>query len=233
MSLKKIILIGASGVAHEIIDTLFDINKVSPEWEILGILDDAPEKKDLNFYRDIKVLGTAELIKDFDLSEVSFFVTFSSPANFLNRKAYIEGLNSSHPGIKFANIIHPTAYLSETAKMGTGCFVGHNVHLDSLSKLGDHNIVLFNSIISRFVEIDDYSFVSANVNITGNKKIGSSVYLGVKTTINANVGDCVLVSAGSFINSDVEDMTLASTKTEQNVLKFKTLKRFNALLSRH
>ncbi len=225
--MKKLVLIGASGVAHEIIDTVYEL-KI---WDHISIIDDDPAKKGKNFYRGIEVIGGQNEIASLDLSRTEFLLTFSSPVNFLNREEYIASLQIKYPGIQFATIMDPSVYVSETAQWGKGCYFSHGVVLDSNASVSDHCIILFNSVISRYVYVGSCTFISASVNITGGKKIGTSCYLGVKSTINADVGDCVLLSAGSIVKNDVESHSVFSNDIKENVLSYPTKKKMQKILS--
>lgn len=229
--MKDIILIGASGVAHEIIDTIFEINKMKKTWNLLGIIDDDPLKTGNKFYSNISILGTSEVIKQYDMEKTWFLIVFCSPQNFLKRKKYAEGLISKYPGIQFANIIHPKAYIAETAQIKKGIFLGYGVVVDSMAVIQDHVIILFYSVISRFVEINNYSFISASVNITNNKSIGKSTYLGVNATINANIGNQVLVGAGSVIKKDIDGPCVVSTENPSKLVSFKSFDRMQYFLN--
>lgn len=225
--MKDLVLIGASGVAHEIIDTANKLQK----WRKISLIDDDPAKNGQVFYRGVEVFGDQTVIASLDLSRTEFLVTFSSPVNFLKREEYILILQERYPDIQFATVIDPAACLSETAIWGKGCYFSSGVVLDSNAKVSDHCIILFNSVISRFVSVGSYTFISASVNITGGKKIDTSCYLGVKSTINADVGECVLLSAGSIVKSSVADYSIFSNDIKENILSYPSKKKMQKILS--
>lgn len=220
--MKNLVLIGASGVCHEIIDTIVDINKDGPAWNVIGIIDDDEKKHGERFYNDIPIIGGSEKIGNYNLSNTEFLLTFSSSASYLKREAYVSSLLRDFPAISFATIIHPKAYISPSATIGGGTYIGLGAIIDSNAVVGEHCLILFNSIISRFVEIGDYTFISASVNITGGKTIGKSVYLGVKSTVNANIESNVLVSAGSLVIKDIQQNCIVFNQSNQEVISFKT-----------
>lgn len=216
--MKKLILLGASGVAHEMIDTAHDINCHKKRWDEIVILDDDHKKVSNEFYRGTKVYGTSQDIGSFDFTSSEFIVTFSSPQNFLRRENYINQLKTNYPDMKFGTLIHPSAYISNGATIGEGSFIGYSAFVDSLCRVGEHVIVLFYSIVSRFVEVGDYSFISASVNIIGNKKIGKSNYLGAKSTINANIGSGCLIGTGTIVKKDIPDNSMVTSMIKNDIL---------------
>lgn len=60
MGMKDIIIVGASGFGREIVQWIEDINAVSPEWNILGFIDDNANALD-GCKCDYKIIGN---IKD-------------------------------------------------------------------------------------------------------------------------------------------------------------------------
>lgn len=230
--MKDIVLIGASGVAHQIIDTIYDINKVNATWNLRGIIDDDPEKTGLSFYGNTQVIGTTVAIKDLDLSHTWFLVTFSSPQCFLRRESYVWSLLTTYPNIQFASIIHPSVYVSRTAKVGKGVFLGVGTCVDAHPSVGDHVIALFNSVISRFVTIGNYTFISSCVNITGNQNIGENAYLGVNTTIYAHIGNKVLLSAATIVKQSVPDKSIVSNKVSQDTHTYESAEQMQMMLGR-
>ncbi len=230
MAMKDLVVIGACGEAFEIIDSVSAINKSTPTWNIAGIVDDDKEKWGKIFYNDVSIIGSPERLSDFDLSSTEFIITLSAISSFLKKSAYINQLIGRYPGISFARVIHPQAHISDTSRIGYGTYIAAGVAVDANAVIGNHCIVHFYSVISRFVEIDDFTFISSSVNITGNKKIGRSVYLGVKSTLNANVGDNVLVSSGTIIKNDVPANSIVSNTVGQNVITVDSTEELQTIL---
>ncbi|MGD2089942.1 MAG: hypothetical protein PVH61_27445 [Candidatus Aminicenantes bacterium] len=220
---QDLILIGASGLCYEIIDTVFDINKVSGKtWNMIGIIDDDKNKWNKIFYRNIPIIGGKDKINNYNLSTTRFLVAFCSRSSYLKRATYVDALLKDYPGIKFAKILHPKANVSPSSTIGVGTFIGLGVIIDAKAIVGNHCFVLFNSVISRFVEIDDFTFISASVNITGHKKIGKNVFLGVKSTINAHINDNVLVSHGTIVMKEVGQNCIVSNPLKQDDICYQT-----------
>ncbi len=66
---KKLLLFPFGGNAREALISIFAINNIQPEWEIVGFLDDdhSVHEKD---YCGIKVLGGRELLSAYDSAYV-------------------------------------------------------------------------------------------------------------------------------------------------------------------
>ena len=228
--MKKLVLIGASGIAMEIIDSVFAINDIRATWKILGILDDDRTKIGSQFYREIKVLSSSAEIDRFIADDTFFLVAFCSVSNFLDRPAYIAHLEKLHRSIKFATIIDPCALVSPSSEVKAGTYLAPGVIVDTYASIGSHCIILFNSVVSRFVEIGDYSFLSASVNIVGRKRVGSACYIGVKSTLNGNLSDYVMVSAGTLVRQDITEHSVVSNDVQQDVISYPNIDKMARML---
>lgn len=230
--MENLALIGAGGACRTIIDAVYEINRAGGRWRIAGIVDDDPAKAGKEFYRGTRVLGGREAIKKIDPGEIQFLVTFSSPATFLSRLAYVESLRRDFAGIRFATLIHPAAFVSETASVGAGSFIGAGAVLDAEASVGEHVIVLFHTVLGRRAQVGGGTFISASVNVTTGHKVGSGVYLGAKTMIHADVGDNVLVAAGAVIRKAVTGPAIVNSIVEENVVPFDSPARMQMMLGR-
>ena len=200
---KKIILIGASGLAKEIIDTINEINKIENKITLLGIIDDNKNLEGKTFYNQ-KIIGTSERINEFFYDDIAFFISFCSIKNFLKRGDYVLNLINKYNNIRFANIIHPTSWVSPSVSIGQGNFIARNVVISSDAMIGNNNVFHFNSIIGRNVNIGDNNFFSASINVTSGVTIRKNTFISAKSTITSNLNENVLLAAGTTVRSNIE-----------------------------
>lgn len=194
--MKKIIIVGAGGFGRELLWWIKDINKVEKKWEIAGFIDDNPNALD-GYKCDYPIIGT---IKDWQPKEdEEFALAFGSPA--LKRKI-VDLLKSK--GAKFATVIHPTAMLSEFAKIGEGFIMFPNSKVSCNTTVGDF-VTLLATPIGHDVEIGDYTVISGGCNVVRNVKIGKDVFLaaGVCIAQDVQIGDGAYLGLGSVVLKDV------------------------------
>ena len=194
--MKKLYILGAGGFGRELLWWIKDINAVKKTWEIMGFLDDDIHALD-KYACDYKVVGT---IKDWEPKEdEEFALALGSPA--LKRKIVSVMKNK---GAKFANVIHPTALLSEFASYGEGFIMFPYSKLSANSSVGDF-VTLLASPVGHDTVIGDYSVISGNCNIVRNVIIGKDVFLaaGVCIAQDVHVGDGAYLGLGSVILKDV------------------------------
>ena len=194
--MKKIIIVGAGGFGRELLWWIKDINKVQPTWEILGFLDDNPNALD-GYDCDYKIVGT---IKDWQpKDDEEFALAFGSPE--LKRKI-VSILKSK--GASFASIIHPTAMLSEFAKVGEGLIMFPNSKISCNTTVGNF-VTLLATPIGHDTLVGDYTVISGGCNIVRNVKIGNDVFLaaGVCIAQDIVIGDGAYIGLGSVVLKDV------------------------------
>jgi len=186
--MKKIIIVGAGGFGREAYYLIKDINKQSPIWEIKGFIDDyVTSLKDKHI--PVPVIST---IADYIPSKDDWFVLgISSPRG---KEKVVSILKER--GARFATLIHPSASINKTAKIGEGCVI-------TAGSIGDCSIIgdfvhIAASMIGQDVEIGDYTTTTAFVNIP-ESRIGKRVFIGSHSVILNNLGDDVEVVTGSVV----------------------------------
>lgn len=194
--MKKIIIVGAGGFGRELLWWIKDINKVEKKWEIAGFIDDNPNALD-GYDCDYPIIGS---IKDWQpKDDEEFALAFGSPA--LKRKI-VNILKNK--GARFATIIHPTAMLSEFAKVGEGLIMFPNSKISCNSTIGAF-VTLLATPIGHDTTIGDFTVISGGCNIVRNVNIGKDVFLaaGVCIAQDVQIGDGAYLGLGSVVLKDV------------------------------
>ncbi len=194
--MKKIYILGAGGFGRELLQWIKDINKVEKRWEIGGFLDDDPKALE-GVECDYSIVGTISGWEPSDDEE--FALGIASPV--LKRKITGE---LKEKGATFADVIHPTAMVSEFAHYGEGLVMFPYSKLSCNSTVGDF-VTILSSPIGHDTFIGDYSVISVNCNIIRNVKIGKDVFLaaGVCVAQDVEVGDGAYLGLGAVVLKDV------------------------------
>jgi len=202
--IKKIIIIGASGIGKEVLMTLYDCNKNLKKFEILGFVDDDQKlwNKTIN---EIPVLGGIEWI--FKNIEKSFacIIAIGDP---LSRQKIVNKLKDKK--IEFALLIHPSANISKFSTIGKGCVIQPGVHIMPDTRIGDFVYVNFDSSIAHDTIIENFVTISPGVHINGNTKIGMLTDIGTGTVMKQNIeiGKKCVIGAGTVLINNVPDNSL-------------------------
>jgi sugar O-acyltransferase (sialic acid O-acetyltransferase NeuD family) len=199
---KKIVILGTGGNSVDILDTLNDINDRSPKlvYDCLGFLDDNESLWGKRIL-DAPVLGPLEKAKD--LQNCLFVNGIGAPTNFWKKEVIIAKTGAALN--RFETVIHPSASVSRTARLGRGVVVFQQVVITSNVQVGNHVIILPNTVISHDDVIGDYTCIAGGVCVSGQVTVGRSCYLGTNSTIigNTEVGDQCLIGMGSCVLRNV------------------------------
>lgn len=195
--MKDIVIIGAGGIGREVAYFIEEINEISPNWNIIGFIDENIEihNKELNGY---KVLGGLNALTELNVKP---YVVVAI-ANCTVKKKIVERLEGK---FDFATIIYPTVKVSKYIEIGKGSIIYPGVILTVNTKIGNHVLLSGNCGIGHDTVIGDYSSVLWGSNFSGYDNVGESCFIGVGTKViqGINISDGNRISAGMTVTEDV------------------------------
>lgn len=196
--MEQIILIGDSGHAKVIEDCI-----ISQGGKVIAKLDDRYKAR---ISDGVILKGPIELFQEILNEDIKVVISIGS--NHI-RKKIVERLGLSPD--KYATIVHNSANVSKTAKLGYGTVImpGAIVNADAL--IGNHIIVNSNSVIEHDCVIDDFGHISPGVILTGNVKVGEGSHIGAGVSVipGIKVGSWSIVGAGAVVTSNIESNVTA------------------------
>ena len=167
----------------------------------LGFLDDDDSKigKEYNGYKCIgKINMLKELSKDVNICATIATQESKFRKKFVDNNPYFNNWES---------LIHPTANISNTSKIGDGCIVCANSNISVNTNIGNHCILNLGVTIGHDCEIKDYVSFMSGVVISGHVSIKDSAYFGSNSTVIPSriIGEGSKVGAGSVVIRNVKD----------------------------
>jgi sugar O-acyltransferase (sialic acid O-acetyltransferase NeuD family) len=172
--------------------------------------DPAVKKTDFFYFDDLlyqKGLSNTFRFSDFDsnrFSDLEFYIClgYSNPAK---KKEICEQLEKNH--FSFPPLIHKTVYIHPSASIGKGtliypmCSIGLGVHIS------DGVIINVSSVIGHGSFIDKYTFIAANVTLSGDLQVGQNCFAGSGTVIanNLRIGNNVKMGIGTVVTKNIDD----------------------------
>jgi len=113
-------------------------------------------------------------------------------------------------GCQFATLVHPTARVSRTVKLGSGTILNAGVIVAAHTELGAHVIVNRAATIGHHTRVGDFVTIGPGVNLAGNCRVGEAVYIGIGATIidHVTIGPHSVVGAGAVVTEDVPERVL-------------------------
>jgi len=198
--MKKLLLFPFSGNAREAASVVEAINRRQKTWQLLGFIDDDPEKHGLRFGA-YPVLGGREHLQRHQ--DAFVLAVPGRPETFLQRRALIASLKVAPE--RFASLIHPSAAIGIGCTVGSNSLLMANVVLTADVSLGQSVVILPNTVIAHDSTLGDYCLVGANVSISGGVTVGENCYLGSGARIiqEAAIGERSLIGLGAVVIHNV------------------------------
>lgn len=171
-----------------------------PNQQFLGFIDD---DKSLQGEKNGMKIYSREILKKF--SNAKILAVPGSPKSFLDRKNIIDGLGVTLD--RFATVIHPSAQVSQYAKIGQNVLIFANSVIANSAIIGSHVCILANSAIHHDSIINNYSLIGSNVTISGHTVIGENCYIGSGSSIkdHIKIGAQTLVGLGTNVIHSVPE----------------------------
>ena len=187
--MKDIIIIGASAHGRIAADTIKSMGG-----NIRGFIDDAFDVG--SKIDEIPVLGSTECVENYQ--DCEYIIAIG------NRE--IRKKLSSLP-VQWATIIHPSAIISPSAKIGKGSFVMPLAIVNASASVGDFSIVKSGAVIEFGTKTGDFCNFAPNSAVGSSSNIGNSVQISIGASVrnNINICDNVTVGAGAVVIRDIKE----------------------------
>lgn len=193
---REIVIYGASGFAREVAQLVRDIVADGGQWNLLGYLDDDPNRVE-SAPTDLPIIGDGTWLQD--RSETAVVIGVGSPAAKRIIAARIPQ-RSPRPVL-----VHPAARIGDRVELGPGCVITAGNVLTVDIRLGAFTTVNLACTIGHDAVIEDYSTLSPGVNLSGAVRIGEGCDLGTGSSFvqGVTVGQWSIVGAGAVVASEL------------------------------
>ena len=198
--MRNLVIIGASGFAREMYDLALTCYGEDLDFKVKGFLSDNPSNIEEMGYP--AVLNT---VSDYELEEGDMF--FCAIGNLFHRKKTVDIILSK--GGKFINLIHPTAIISPSVKLGIGvgiksfCVLASDVVVEDFTFLQSSVIMGHDVHIGNFCQVNSFAFFAGHVKVHDLV----SVNAGVRIIQNVVVEEESVVGIGSVVLRRVKKNT--------------------------
>ena len=191
--MKNLVIIGASAMGRETCSYACACGL-----HVKGFLDSRSHLLD-DYIGYPPILGTVETYSP--KSGDVFLCALGDPKQ---RKSYVEKIIAK--GGEFVSIVHPSAVVSENAKIGIGCVIRPMAVIGSDAIIGAHVIVGTLSLVAHDCNVGDYSEISPGCHIAGWCNVGDEVFIGIHAALvpHVTLGKGVFVAAGAVVTKSVE-----------------------------
>lgn len=186
------ILVGGGALAREIHDW-FSPSLALAGHRFVGYIDDT----------DQPMRGTGHELPQ--LGPITGYLANAGPLLVLaiadpRAKAVIT-LNLLGRGAVFATLLHPTAWISASAKIGQGSVVSVFTDVSANAVLGEFSLLNGYASVGHDGELGDCSTVSGYVDLTGAVRVGRECFFGSGARVlpKLSIGERCVIGAGAVV----------------------------------
>jgi sugar O-acyltransferase (sialic acid O-acetyltransferase NeuD family) len=188
--IKRLMIVGAGGFGRELESWARDALANGVEWKPVGFLDDDP--KALNGKQSLLPLlgGVSDFVPAKDILLV---IAVGRPD--LRRRIQSDLLSR---GARFANVIHPTASVARSARLGTGIILAQYSVVSAEALVGDGVFLNFHAVAQHDVVLGAWCQLNSHADVGGFSVLGEEVLVGTHGVIpaGARVPDRQIIQAG-------------------------------------
>ncbi len=189
----RLAIYGTGGTGREVHEIVSSMDPAHERWEELVFVDDMTEERSLYGSR---IMSFEELVSELGTEDVEFVVAVGEPTS---RELLYERVTGRGYGL--ATIVHPSAFVAPSARLGKGVFVKMQSIVSADAVLADNVFVQADAIVGHDVHVGAHTQVSAFSHIAGAAEIGERCYLGVRASVReeCHMGDDVVVAMGGVV----------------------------------
>ena len=195
---KEILILGTGGFAHETVE-LINAQKL---YQPIGFIENMDKSK---------IGGKIAALPIYWIEQLAKFAGHCVGVCCLattNRDRIIT--HAAGYGLSSAQIIHPSAIISESCRLEEGVLICQSVVIASNSVVGRHVRLNRGALVGHDTHLGDYCTVQPGANIGGFSRFGEKVYVGMGATVleRIEIGAGSVIAAGSVVTRDVPPRTL-------------------------
>jgi len=201
--MERVVILGAGDLGLSLRTYLADRG----DTRLVGYLDDSRPRGEA--VDGVEVLGAAAdapaLQRAGAFDRVVYAIGYR---NFDVRIQLFESLRRE--GVRFHGVVHPSAYIHKTAKLGEGVHIFPAAVLDMAVEV-EHNVVLNTGVIlAHHAHIEPHGYFGPGAKVSGFTRVGTGCFVGIGSTIieKLTVGERSLIAAGAVVTGDVPPRSL-------------------------
>jgi sugar O-acyltransferase (sialic acid O-acetyltransferase NeuD family) len=197
---RDLLLIGAGGFARETAEAVRAVNGVQPTWNLLGFLDDDPQRRG-TVVSGLPVLGPVETVHD--RPDAQILVCTGRPTNYVSRRQIVERLACDEE--RHATVIHPMASVGSTCSVGRGTVLLAHAVLTADAVVGRHVAVMPHVVLTHDTRIGDWATLAAGVRVGGDAEVEDGAYIGAAACLKEGltIGARAMIGLGAVVTTDV------------------------------
>jgi sugar O-acyltransferase (sialic acid O-acetyltransferase NeuD family) len=195
---RKIVIIGAGDHGRSALEILRKARSHNPGGDVLGFLDDSPEKQGTTL-GGLPVLGGLDWIAS-QSPEVGYVIGIAD-TRVKQRIAQCLAARS----LTFVTAIHPSVIMAEGVRIAPGTIINAGVAIAYDTVIEEHTTINLNATIGHDCVLGRFSTVAPGANIAGRVNIGDGSDIGLNATVGKGlrIGEWSSIGPGTVVIKDV------------------------------
>ena len=190
---RPLLICGTRSFAEEIADVVSEV----PDYRLTGFVE--------NFERErcSETIGGLPITWIDDVGE--FAGTHWAVCALATTKRRLFTAQAEERGLRFATIVHPSARISGTSRLGEGTIASVGVIVAAQTRIGRHVLLNRGVLVGHHTVIGDHVSLLPGANVAGNCTVGDGVFVGMGALVldNVSIGKDAVVAAGAVVTRDV------------------------------
>ena len=200
---NKVVCVGGGGNTKVLIDIIL----MHKNYSLVGITE-ATGALFQDTINGIPIIGNDEVLPRLLSEGVTFaFISVGAVGNTSQRMKVYQKVEAI--GFTPLTLIHPSAVIAPTAKLGKGdCFMAGTI-INPYAKIGNNVMVNTGAIVEHDCVIGDHVCISPRATLGGEVKVGEQSFIGMGALVKqgVTVGRKVIIGMGTVVLDDVPDGT--------------------------
>jgi sugar O-acyltransferase (sialic acid O-acetyltransferase NeuD family) len=194
--MKSLLLIGASGLAAEVIAVLDG----SQEYKVIGLLDDDTSRHGTDF-AGLPIYGDVATIADHPDTDIVVCTGSGRSRRVIVDRLLALGVGES----RHATVIAPGVRVPTGCVVGAGSILLAGTVLTAAVTIGRHAVLMPNVVCTHDDRLGDFVTVCAGTTLGGAVAVGDEAYLGMNSSVRQNlrIGTNAVLGMGAVLLSDL------------------------------
>jgi len=197
---NRLIIFGAGGHGRSLAALVQKMGGV----DLLGFIDDGVPAGETVL--GLPILGGRNALTQLAADGIRLAINGVGGIGNLNARLSVFDL-LRQAGFEFPTVIHPTAFIEDSAKLVAGVQVFPLAYVGTEVTAGFGTIINTGAIISHDCQLGETVNLSPGATLAGGVRVGEGTLIGMRATVNLNVtiGSFALVGNGATVKADVPD----------------------------
>jgi len=201
-AMMRVVIVGAGGHAKVVLENITAANT----HEVVGLVD---EKADARppLWGKYPLLGGDDVLPELRKQGVQGAI-IAIGDNRARARMYEKAAGL---GFEMINAVHPGAWISPSAVLGTGIAIMAGVVINADAQIKDNTIINTGATVDHDVLLEDHAQIAPGCHLGGLVHVGTGALIGIGASVihQKRVGNWSIVGGGAVVTKDIPDHCLA------------------------